>query len=105
MAMARRLKLIVAYDGTEFAGWQSQSHGNTIQDHRERAFTGPAERTPAYTLSRNAHTSMLVSLCHLTAGSKHSMRCCLLPFACFVVDMPRTISTRVCRQKERSIAT
>ena len=38
MAMARRLKLIVAYDGTEFAGWQSQSHGNTIQDHLEGAF-------------------------------------------------------------------
>ena len=36
--MARRLKLIVAYDGTPFAGWQSQSHHNTIQDHVERAF-------------------------------------------------------------------
>src|SRR5882724_10221973 len=36
--MARRLKLIVSYDGAEFAGWQSQSHGNTIQDHVERAF-------------------------------------------------------------------
>lgn len=37
IAMARRLKLIVAYDGAPFAGWQSQSHGNTIQDHLERA--------------------------------------------------------------------
>ena len=36
--MARRLKLIIAYDGTPFAGWQSQSHRNTIQDHIERAF-------------------------------------------------------------------
>ena len=36
--MARRLKLIVAYDGAPFAGWQSQSHGNTVQDHLERAF-------------------------------------------------------------------
>src|SRR5882724_9566824 len=36
--MARRLKLIVSYDGAEFAGWQSQSHRNTIQDHVERAF-------------------------------------------------------------------
>jgi tRNA pseudouridine38-40 synthase len=36
--MARRLKFIVAYDGSPFAGWQSQSHGNTIQDHLERAF-------------------------------------------------------------------
>lgn len=36
--MSRRLKLIVAYDGAPFAGWQSQSHRNTIQDHVERAF-------------------------------------------------------------------
>jgi tRNA pseudouridine38-40 synthase len=36
--MPRRLKMIVAYDGKGFAGWQSQSHRNTIQDHVERAF-------------------------------------------------------------------
>jgi tRNA pseudouridine38-40 synthase len=36
--MSRRLKLTVAYNGTGFAGWQSQSHHNTIQDHLERAF-------------------------------------------------------------------
>jgi len=36
--MSRRLKLIVAYDGEPFAGWQSQSHRNTVQDHLERAF-------------------------------------------------------------------
>jgi tRNA pseudouridine38-40 synthase len=36
--MSRRLKLIVAYDGKDFAGWQSQSHRNTIQDNIERAF-------------------------------------------------------------------
>src|SRR5947209_7804040 len=27
-----RLKLIIAYDGAAFAGWQSQSHRNTVQD-------------------------------------------------------------------------
>jgi tRNA pseudouridine38-40 synthase len=45
--MSRRLKLIVAYDGAPFAGWQSQSHGNTVQDHLDRAFervTGGAVR-------------------------------------------------------------
>ena len=36
--MTRRLKMIIAYDGAPFAGWQSQPHGNTIQDHLERAF-------------------------------------------------------------------
>jgi tRNA pseudouridine38-40 synthase len=45
--MSRRLKLIIAYDGAPFAGWQSQSHRNTVQDHLERAFervTGGAVR-------------------------------------------------------------
>jgi tRNA pseudouridine38-40 synthase len=42
--MARRLKFIVAYDGAPFAGWQSQSHGNTVQDHLEHAFKRVAGR-------------------------------------------------------------
>ena len=33
-----RLKLIVAYDGAGFDGWQSQASGNTIQDRLEAAF-------------------------------------------------------------------
>ena len=44
---SRRLKLVIAYDGAPFAGWQSQSHGDTVQDHLERAFehvTGGAVR-------------------------------------------------------------
>lgn len=36
--MPQRLKLIVAYDGAAFAGWQSQLHRNTVQDRLERAF-------------------------------------------------------------------
>jgi tRNA pseudouridine38-40 synthase len=34
----RRLKLIVAYDGFGFSGWQSQAKGDTIQDRLETAF-------------------------------------------------------------------
>jgi len=34
----RRLKLIIAYDGAGFAGWQSQARGDTIQDRIEAAF-------------------------------------------------------------------
>ncbi len=33
-----RLKLVVAYDGTPFRGWQSQADGNGIQDHLQAAF-------------------------------------------------------------------
>lgn len=36
--MPARLKLIVAYDGAPFAGWQSQPNGDGIQDHLESAF-------------------------------------------------------------------
>ncbi|MEY2509190.1 MAG: tRNA pseudouridine38-40 synthase [Verrucomicrobiota bacterium] len=36
--MASRLKLIVAYDGAAFSGWQSQPNRNGIQDHLENAF-------------------------------------------------------------------
>jgi tRNA pseudouridine38-40 synthase len=35
--MPARLKLILAYDGTAFAGWQSQSHHRTVQDRLEQA--------------------------------------------------------------------
>jgi tRNA pseudouridine38-40 synthase len=38
MGETRRLKLIVSYDGSDFAGWQSQKHGNTIQDRLEESF-------------------------------------------------------------------
>src|SRR6266446_6013508 len=68
--MSRRLKLIVAYDGAPFAGWQSQSHGNTVQDHLEGAFkrvTGEpvrvhgAGRTDAgvHALAQCAHVDVL----------------------------------------------
>ena len=33
-----RLKLIIAYDGFPFRGWQSQTGGDTVQDHLEAAF-------------------------------------------------------------------
>jgi tRNA pseudouridine38-40 synthase len=36
--MPSRLKLIVAYDGAPFSGWQSQPNRNGIQDHLEKAF-------------------------------------------------------------------
>jgi tRNA pseudouridine38-40 synthase len=36
--MPARLKLIIAYDGEPFAGWQSQASGQGIQDRVEAAF-------------------------------------------------------------------
>jgi tRNA pseudouridine38-40 synthase len=65
----KRLKLIVAYDGASFAGWQSQSHRNTVQDHLERALervTGGAVRihgagrtdAGAHALAQCAHVDL-----------------------------------------------
>ncbi len=34
-----RLKLLIAYDGAPFRGWQSQTTGDAVQDHIEQAFT------------------------------------------------------------------
>jgi tRNA pseudouridine38-40 synthase len=36
--MPQRLKFVVAYDGAPFAGWQSQTNGDTVQDRLEHAF-------------------------------------------------------------------
>jgi tRNA pseudouridine38-40 synthase len=68
--MSQRLKLTVAYDGSPFAGWQSQSHCNTIQDNLERAFErvlGTAVRvhgagrtdTGVHALAQSAHADLL----------------------------------------------
>jgi tRNA pseudouridine38-40 synthase len=65
--------LVVAYDGAPFAGWQSQSHRNTVQDHLERAFervTGKAARVHGagrtdagvHALAQCAHVDVLKSL-------------------------------------------
>ena len=40
-----RLKLIVAYDGRPFAGWQSQAGANAVQDHIEAAFAAVGKLT------------------------------------------------------------
>ncbi len=36
--MAARLKLVIAYDGGPFAGWQSQPNGRAVQDEIEKVF-------------------------------------------------------------------
>ena len=36
----RRLKLTIAYDGTNYVGWQVQPNGITIQQRLEEAWSG-----------------------------------------------------------------
>ena len=40
-----RVVLGIEYDGSSFAGWQSQPHGNTVQDVLERALAVVADET------------------------------------------------------------
>ncbi|MFN2621321.1 MAG: tRNA pseudouridine(38-40) synthase TruA [Chthoniobacterales bacterium] len=67
--MTSRLKLIVAYDGAPFSGWQSQPNHNGVQDHLENAFeqicsqrvrVHGAGRTDAgvHALAQCAHTDL-----------------------------------------------
>lgn len=38
-AASQRLRLLIAYDGRPFRGWQSQTTGDAVQDFLEKAFT------------------------------------------------------------------
>jgi tRNA pseudouridine38-40 synthase len=42
MAVDVRIAICVEYDGAAFQGWQSQTHGQTIQDNLERALSSVA---------------------------------------------------------------
>jgi tRNA pseudouridine38-40 synthase len=35
--MKRNIKLVIEYDGTDFVGWQRQTHGRTVQEEIENA--------------------------------------------------------------------
>lgn len=37
MSFSRRVRLQIAYDGTDFVGWQKQKNGKAIQNHLEEA--------------------------------------------------------------------
>jgi tRNA pseudouridine38-40 synthase len=69
----RRLQLIIAYDGSGFAGWQSQVNGSAIQDEIEKAVTEVtgqnarvhgAGRTDAgvHALGQSAHVDLETAL-------------------------------------------
>ncbi len=70
--MAPRLKLIVAYDGRTFAGWQSQANGNAVQDHLEKAF------------ARVATTKVRVHSAGRTDAGVHALA------QCAHVDVPKS---------------
>lgn len=62
------LKLTIAYDGSPFAGWQSQRHGNTVQDALEKAFADiVGHRIIVHGASRtDAGVHALAQIAHVT---------------------------------------
>ncbi|HEX4085990.1 MAG TPA: tRNA pseudouridine(38-40) synthase TruA [Chthoniobacteraceae bacterium] len=77
-----RLRLTIAYDGAGFRGWQSQTGGNTVQDHLEAAFATlcgsripvhGAGRTDAgvHALAQSAHVDVERTLDWLPALNAH----------------------------------
>ena len=64
------LKLTIAYDGASFAGWQSQSHKNTVQDVLESAFADiSGHRIVVHGASRtDAGVHALAQVAHVTLG-------------------------------------
>jgi tRNA pseudouridine38-40 synthase len=69
----RRLKLTLAYDGTNYAGWQSQPNAPTLQDTLERALaklTGESIRATASGRT-DAGVHALGQVVSLSTGSRH----------------------------------
>ena len=71
-----RWKCLVAFDGTDFFGWQSQVGGNTVQDYIERRldviFKQPVKVTGSSRTDSGVHAEGLVF--HFDAEWKHPVK-------------------------------
>jgi tRNA pseudouridine38-40 synthase len=71
-----RIALGIAYDGSGFAGWQSQASGDTVQDHLERALAGiagaPIRVTAAGRTDAGVHATGQVAHCDTPADRPES---------------------------------
>jgi tRNA pseudouridine38-40 synthase len=64
----RRIKLTVAYDGTDFHGWQVQPNLPTIQQHLEQIFTG-IEKRPVHVAGSGRTDAGVHALAQVAAAS------------------------------------
>ena len=77
----RRIKLIVAYDGTNYCGWQVQPNGITVQEVLNRLFpislqkklpaSAQAGPTPGYMLSAMLRYLIRMRECRRTVSHLH----------------------------------
>src|SRR6266550_7965705 len=114
--MSRRLKLIVAYDGAQFAGCKAKHIATRFRITSSArssasavslcALTELDERMLESTPLHSAHMSIsLMSVFQPGVGRKRSTHCCPQRSAYFAADMCQTNFTRVFPQKEKFIVT
>lgn len=70
-----RLKLTIAYDGRPYNGWQSQSCGNTVQDHLLRALQEVAKQPVALQGSGRTDTGVhaIAQVAHFDSPAEIAM--------------------------------
>ena len=96
--VTERLKLVVAYDGRPFAGWQSQAGGGAVQDHLETALTkiagAPVRVHGSGRTDAGVHALGQIAHADVPPG-KHALKTWLsaananLPFEIRVIDVKR----------------
>ena len=71
----RYLKLTIAYDGTDYVGWQVQDNGITVQQRLEEAWTRVTGETTRITASGRTDSGVHapVSYTHLTLPTSYSV--------------------------------
>lgn len=96
-----RLKLTIAYDGRPFNGWQSQSCGNTVQDHLLRALEAVAKQPLKLQGSGRTDTGVhaLAQVAHFDAPDDLSLN----PFnwvPALNTKLPATIRVMACEEAD-----
>jgi tRNA pseudouridine38-40 synthase len=94
-----RLKLTIAYDGRPYNGWQSQSCGNTVQDHLHEALKETAKQPIKLPGSGRTDTGVhaLAQIAHFDAPEEISMN----PFnwvPALNTKLPATIRVMACEE-------
>src|ERR1700678_3625855 len=76
----RRIAALVEYDGTEYAGWQSQAHASSLQDAVEAAlaFVAGARVTATCAGRTDAGVHAVGQVVHFDAGAERTPRAWVL---------------------------
>jgi tRNA pseudouridine38-40 synthase len=89
----RRIKIVVAYDGTDFSGWQIQTNGPSIQEHLAEAIekTSGERSNPVGSGRTDSGVHALAQVAHFDTSSTISVKKWLGAFHHY---LPRAIVVR-----------